>query len=147
MRIIDNTLNIIGASMKNKNIILKKDFQANIEISTYANELKQVVLNLIKNAEDVLLEKYILNPMIWIKTYKDENKVYLEVADNAGGIAKSIQNKIFEPYFTTKEKRDGTGLGLYMSKVIVEDHCKGKIVVKNDKNGAVFKISLGIENG
>ena len=73
---------------------------------------------------------------------KKQNKVILTIADNAGGIEKKIINKIFEPYFTTREKQTGTGLGLYIAKTIIERNMKGKLTVKNNMDGAEFKIEL-----
>jgi C4-dicarboxylate-specific signal transduction histidine kinase len=105
---------------------------------TYPNEIKQVILNLLKNAEDILLEKEIENPTITINTYDN----ILIVKDNAGGVPDDIIGKIFDPYFSTKTKKDRTGLGLYMSKTIIEDHCGGSLSVSNDNNGAIFKIEL-----
>ncbi len=141
--LILNTLNIIETSIKNKNInIIKVLKLKDASIMTYPNELKQVVLNLLKNAEDVILEKDIKNPYIKIKSYKEGDAFVIEVADNAGGIPEEIMDKIFDPYFSTKTKKDGTGLGLYMSKTIVEEHCGGKLMCRNGKKGAIFKIIL-----
>ncbi|MEA1892764.1 MAG: PAS domain S-box protein [Campylobacterota bacterium] len=144
--VFNGALNIIEVSMKNKNIEIKKEFECSDTIETYPNELKQVILNLIKNAEDALLEKEVLNPSITLKTFKDDDYVYLTVSDNAGGIAAGIIENIFEPYFTTKEKRDGTGLGLYMSKTIIEEHCRGLLEVKNSNSGAVFSIKIPLNS-
>lgn len=113
-----------------------------IEIEGYESELKQVVLNLIKNAEDALIENKIQDAKIIINIDKN----ILTVSDNAGGIPEDIIDKIFEPYFSTKIKKDGTGLGLYMSKLIVEDHCSGKLNVKNSNEGACFSMSLEVKN-
>ncbi len=90
----------------------------------------------------MLAEKEVQKPLIIIRTFKNDENLYLQVEDNAGGIPNDIIDKIFDPYFTTKEKRDGTGLGLYMSKTIIEDHCKGKLSVYNGKFGAIFEIRL-----
>ena len=95
-----------------------------------------MILNLIKNAEDVLIETNIQHPYIHIKTYDDNHYSYLEVKDNGMGIPQDILDKIFDPYFSTKTKKDGTGLGLYMSKIIIEDHCGGKLSVFNRDDGA-----------
>ena len=135
-------LNIIQISLDNKNITLKKDFKCQSKFVTYPNELKQVILNLIKNAEDVLIENDIKDPYISLKSYRENGHITIEVGDNAGGISEDIIDEIFDPYFSTKLKKDGTGLGLYMSKMIIEEHCNGKLSVKNSKEGAVFKIAL-----
>ena len=74
--------------------------------------------------------------------YKKEEKVYITIEDNGGGIADNILDKIFEPYFSTKDKKDGTGLGLYMSKTIIEEHCLGKLHAINKRDGALFEIIL-----
>ncbi len=137
-------LDIVSTSVENKNILLDAKFACKKEITAYPNELRQVILNLIKNAEDVLVEKEIENPAISIATYDDAENSYFEVRDNAGGIPESIIDKIFDPYFSTKTKKDGTGLGLYMSKTIVEEHCGGKLTVSNTPDGALFKISVPI---
>ncbi len=144
--IAKDSLSILGNSLKNKNISLKSKFDCEHTISTYPNELKQVVLNLIKNAEDALVEKNVQNATIWITTYDKDDFCVIEVKDNAGGIDTSIMTKIFDPYFTTKSKKDGTGLGLYMSKTIIEKHCDGELRVYNDLQGAVFTIALRRDN-
>jgi signal transduction histidine kinase len=140
--IIQSSLSIIGPNLESKNIEIIKEYQLDGTVYTYANELKQVVLNLIKNAQDILLEKKIENPKIIISTYKENNQFILIISDNGGGICADIVDNIFDPYFTTKEKRDGTGLGLYMSKTIIEEHCGGTISVSNGVFGAEFKIML-----
>jgi len=136
--LIDSTLNIVEVSLKNKNIELTTQMNSDITFHTYANELKQVLLNLIKNAEDALIEKGIENPYIKITT--ESNK--LIVSDNGGGISKDIIEKIFDPYFSTKKNLNGTGLGLYMSKTIIEEHCEGKLSVYNSAEGAIFTVEL-----
>ncbi len=136
------SLTIIGTSLENKNIIVSTSYNSAHTVLSYFNELKQVCLNLIKNAEDILLLKKVANPTINIRTYSDATHVYLEVSDNAGGVDEAIIDKIFDPYFTTKERYDGTGLGLYMSKTIIEEHCSGRLSVANNERGAVFTIAL-----
>jgi len=136
--LVSSVLKIIEISINNHNIEIIQNLESTEVFETYINELKQVLLNLLKNAEDVLIEREIQNPKIFIESYGNT----LIVRDNAGGISENILNKIFDPYFSTKEEKTGTGLGLYMSKTIIEEHCNGKLMVSNDKNGAVFTITL-----
>jgi len=136
--IVRETQSIIDSSLESKNIQLVVDVKERCNFVSFKNELKQVLLNLLKNAEDVLLEKRVQNPTITLTI----EGMSLSVADNAGGIDASYADKIFEPYFSTKIKKDGTGLGLYMSKTIVEEHCGGKLEFHNAEEGAVFTIKL-----
>jgi len=136
--LVTSTLNIVNLSLKSKNITLTTQFDAPQNIETYVNEFKQVLLNIIKNAEDVLIERKVEHPKITIKTSKNK----LTISDNAGGVDEKNIHKIFEPYFSTKTKKDGTGLGLYMSKTIIEEHCGGKLSVTNSEVGAEFKIQI-----
>jgi signal transduction histidine kinase len=138
--VVASTLSIVSMSLSNANIKILTNLNSDTPIQTYTNELKQVVLNIIKNAQDALIEKDIQNPYIKI----DVDNTTIKISDNAGGIPENIIDKIFNPYFSTKTKKDGTGLGLYMSKTIIEEHCGGKIGVENDKNGAVFTIEFYI---
>lgn len=140
--LVEGVLTIIGITLETKNIKIIQDIQCTDKFHSYPNEIKQVLLNLIKNAEDVLLEKEIETPYIQVKTYKQKDSLVLEISDNGGGIPEKIVDKIFDPYFSTKKEKDGTGLGLYMSKTIIETHCNGFLSVGNDASGAVFKIEL-----
>lgn len=140
--LINQTLEISKVLLANKKITLETNFKCNKLIEIYASEMKQVILNLVKNAEDILLEKNIVNPKITISTLQEENHYVILVQDNAGGVPSDIQDKIFYSSFSTKLDKEGTGLGLYMSKIIIEEHCNGSLSVSNDDNGAVFKIVL-----
>jgi len=106
------------------------------EILNYKNEYKQVLLNLLSNAKDVLLEREVASPKVIIEI----EGTLVKVSDNAGGIYNKEIQKIFEPYFTTKER--GLGIGLYMSKIIIEKNMGGTIEVSNGKNGAVFSLDF-----
>ena len=108
----------------------------------YTTEIQQVILILLKNAEDALVDNEIENKTIEIITYKENDFAIIEIQDNAGGIASDIIYKIFDPYFSTKKAKEGTGIGLYMSKMIINDHCKGEITASNNQDGAIFKIKL-----
>lgn len=140
--IVATTLKIIETTVTNNNISISTEFKCNKIISTYPNELRQVLLSLINNAKEAIFERNIKNASIIIKTYMDEEKYCVEVMDNAGGIDENLMDKIFNPYFTTKGELNGTGLGLYMSKKIIEEHCSGTIEAKNKDDGTSFVISL-----
>ncbi len=107
----------------------------------YSSEFSQVILNLLSNAKDIFVKNNQTDGKIEISIYDDKENIICEVKDNAGGIEPSIIDKIFEPYFTTKQT-NGTGIGLYISKEIIEKHMQGLLTVRNCKNGAKFTISL-----
>ena len=140
--LVDDVFNIIKVSVENRGIKLETDFRCNLKFYTYSNELEHVILNLIKNAEDILLEREVENPLIKIATYFQDKTYILEISDNGGGVPNQIIDKIFDPYFSTKKSKDGTGIGLNMSKTIIEEHCGGKLTIFNNDLGAVFKIEM-----
>lgn len=107
-------------------------------VEGFENEFKQVILNIISNAKDMIEDKKIEDGKIEI--YLEKNSV--KIKDNGGGIKEDLIDRIFEPYFTTKETGKGTGMGLYMSKMIIEEHMCGDLSVKNIKDGAEFIISF-----
>ena len=141
-KIVDRSLSIITPSFKD--IEIKKNFKAYKEIDTYPSELNQVILNILKNSEDALKRNKIKKPKIIITTNKINKYLYLDIEDNALGIKEENIKKIFEPYFSTKQSKEGSGLGLYMSKTIVENNCGGKLNVKNIKDGVVFRICFDL---
>jgi len=132
-----SVLNMQSAQIKHHNIdvTIKGD---EFSYNGLQSEYQQVILNLINNAKDALVDNEIVNPKIIIELVNNT----LIIKDNAGGIPKDILNRIFEPYFTTKEQGKGTGMGLYMSKVIIEDNMNAKLSVSNDESGAVFCIDF-----
>jgi len=143
---IDDTLELLDASLKVNNIeviVLHQD--DGINVFGYKNELEQVLLNIVNNAKDALMENNIQNSKIEIKTLKLDDDVLVEISDNAGGIPEDIIDKIFDPYFTTKEQGKGTGVGLYMSKTIIETNMSGSLSVSNSENGAKFTIKIKSE--
>lgn len=109
------------------------------------NELSQVIINLIQNSIDVFEQKAIKKACITIKSYINGNNAVIEFSDNAKGIEPAYLEKVFEPYFTTKHKSSGTGLGLFMSKLIIEKSLKGTILVENRSKGAFFKLTVPIK--
>lgn len=139
---IDSVMTIVSSALSNNNIEVIIDLDKNIKIKTYLNEYEQVLLNILKNAKDVLIEKKIQNPWIKITAYEEKAYVILFIEDNGGGITVEPKGKIYEPYFSTKDDSDGTGIGLYMSKTIVDKNMKGRLRVKNTKFGAKFGIYI-----
>ncbi|MCT7609506.1 HAMP domain-containing histidine kinase [Aliarcobacter butzleri] len=144
---ITKAVELIESTFEHNNIKLEKDFvSSEIEFFGFANEFSQVILNILTNAKDAVLENKIENPLIIIQTKIDDEYIYISIKDNGLGIKDEIINKIFEPYFTTKDEGKGTGIGLYMSKIIIENNMNGKIEVKNEQNGANVIIKLPIKN-
>ncbi len=141
--IVTSVLGIVGTSIDNQNIRLIQELNCHHPFSTYVNELKQVILNLLKNSQDILRDEAIESPVIKIATYEVQGSCVFEVSDNGGGVPIDIMDNIFDPYFSTKSEKNGTGLGLYMSKIIIEEHCGGILSVKNSVDGAVFSVTLG----
>ncbi|WP_170175823.1 PAS domain-containing sensor histidine kinase [Sulfurimonas crateris] len=139
---IEKALNILDSLTKKENIDVKVDIQTYKRVKIYTYEVMQVVLNIIKNSIDNFIEKEILNPTINISVNEDNNKFTILICDNGGGIDEAILEKIFDPYFSTKSEKNGTGLGLYISKIVIENHSFGMLNAKNIHNGACFEIIL-----
>lgn len=140
---ISKALNMMKASLASDGIEIAYNNLCGGEVKIHSNELVQVILNILKNAQDNFTEKSIINPKITITcrcSIYDE--AIIEISDNGGGIPEDILPKIFDPYFSTKSEKNGTGLGLYMSKIIIAEHHKGSLHVSNRKDGVCFTITL-----
>ena len=146
---INKALNILEAQFKDKQIKIIQSIE-DIDIYGYENELIQVIINICNNSRDELVKLDLDNKVIIVEAIKKDDGAHIIIKDNAGGIDDDIIDRIFEPYFTTKHKSQGTGIGLYMSRVIIIKHMKGSINVRNDKftfnnqnyKGALFEITL-----
>jgi signal transduction histidine kinase len=138
---IEDILSITKAQLIDNNIKLEIDIE-DLKVYGFPREFSQTILNLITNAKDILVEKDIEQPIIKIKGYTQDNKVFISIEDNGGGISENIKDRIFEPYYTTKEEGKGTGMGLYISKMIIKDNMQGEIYVQNSEFGAKFIIEL-----
>ena len=136
---INSALNIISSSLKANDIMLDIIIKKNPTIIGYKNEYTQVLLNLINNAKDILIQRKIENPKISITISETKNDVVITIEDNAGGVKVKPVENIFKPFFTY-EKMGGTGIGLFMSKLIIENNMNGRLWVENTKDGALFKI-------
>ncbi len=143
----NEAISLAGASIKSYNIKLNKRVKCNSIVNGYEREFAQVMLNLISNAKDILNQREIENPRIDVIVDVDKKDVVITVEDNAGGIKEEHLDLIFEPYFTTKESSKGTGLGLYMAKMIIEKNMNGELSVENTHKGALFKVVVEMDNG
>lgn len=148
---LERTFNLLQSKIKNRDIEVIKNVE-DIVIENYERELIQVLLNVIKNAIDALEQKE-GKKYIFVDIYKENDFVIIKIKDNAGGISKDIIGRIFEPYFTTKHKAQGTGIGLYMSEEIITRHMNGELLVENSTyiyedetfTGALFTIKIPID--
>ena len=138
----EQSITLVAASFNFHYITINRNFREIEKVHGFPNEFSQAILNVLANAKDALIEKKIENPFVSICIYEDKNYGFLEIEDNAGGINDEIMEKIFDPYFTTKHKNQGTGIGLYMSKMIVEKNMNGNLSVGNTSNGAKFIFAI-----
>lgn len=136
-------LHLLGEQLSYAKITYEIDNQSDNEIYGVENEFKQVILNIINNAKDAIAAlKNQEGGKIHIRIESEDQYILLHISDTGGGVPEEIAKRIFEPYFTTKFQKQGTGIGLYMSKVIIEQHFEGSISVSNNLQGAVFTIRI-----
>ncbi len=149
---IDSFIQLIEGSMKNHDIKVILNIDEKIELYSYPNELNQCLINLFNNAKDAMKERNIENRIIFLNAFIENENVVIVMKDNAGGISEAFMGNIFEPYFTTKHKSQGTGLGLHMSWKIIVEGFGGTIEAENENfnwegeemQGAVFTIKFKI---
>jgi signal transduction histidine kinase len=139
--VIHKTIDMVKPIFMNEGININLNINVEPKMIGYPNELGQAILNIINNAKDALIEKNIQQKTISVSLFQNNDHPVLTISDNAGGISKEIIDKIFDPYFSTKEK-NGTGLGLYMTKIIMEEHMNAKLDVTNNTEGAVFTVTF-----
>ncbi|SFV50485.1 histidine kinase [hydrothermal vent metagenome] len=141
--------NLLLDILKSKHLDLQ---ECGIEIGFDAEEgeqffgdeqlFKQVIITLLDNAKDAFISRNTYKPHIKISAKSDENFLIIDICDNAGGMSKSIRKRIFEPSFTTKHSSEGTGLGLYMAKKLLEEQMNATLSVSNFADGSCFKIKI-----
>jgi signal transduction histidine kinase len=138
----ENALKVLDASLKFNAIVVELQLDEGYHVEGLSNEFSQVLLNILSNARDIALERGISHPKIKIYATENSEKTSLFIEDNCGGIDKAILGKVFDPYFTTKYGY-GSGIGLYMSRIIIENKMNGKISVRNFSEGRLrFTITL-----
>ncbi|MEA1915218.1 MAG: ATP-binding protein [Campylobacterota bacterium] len=150
--LIQQSTSLLHSTLTQNNIqLIIEDFDKELVIEGYFNELMQAVMNIVSNAKDALKDvEQQDEKLVIISISKNQDSVIISIKDNAGGIPEEILSKIFEPYFTTKHQSQGTGIGLYMSQQIVVNHMNGKLQVQNSSytyknntyHGAVFELTL-----
>ncbi len=140
--LIDDMVHMLKPVFNSEDIALSMDIDRTIEIKAYRNELGQAIISILNNAKDALKLTHKPDKMVWLSVFKFDNRVIIKIRDNAGGIPDNVIERLCEPYFSTKDSKNGTGIGLYMTKMIIEEHMQGKLKYYNQDNGAVFEIIL-----
>ncbi len=142
---VNKTVSLLDAQLKAHNITIRSEGE-NIPLYAYPSEFQQVMLNLINNAKDAILERQETNPTyageIVIRSESDAENIIVSICDNGVGIKEELFPKLFDPYFTTKFPKNGTGIGLYMVKEIIERHYGGRVIPSNAQEGAMFRIII-----
>ncbi len=139
--LLQKTLSFVLPRLKDNHVKIDIKSKSNIIITTYMNELIQVILNLLHNSIDALIELNCKEQKINISVEDLDSNIFISISDNAGGIPEDVISRIFEPYFSTKGK-NGTGLGLYMSQMIIQKQFNGKLNVKSSPKGSIFSIKI-----
>lgn len=145
-QLIEDSLNVIASTLEKRGIEITVVCDNDLSIVVSHNDLMQVLLNLVKNSMDAYVDSKITPSPIIIEVQRKGSEIIIEVRDHAGGIPESIMNEIFNPYFSTKDDKNGTGLGLYMCKMIIEEHLRGKLEVRSEKGITEFLIILPIRD-
>jgi C4-dicarboxylate-specific signal transduction histidine kinase len=140
--IVDRSLSFIETSLRYHNVSVEIDVDDELIVFGYPNEFSQVLLNIIGNAKDIFRERCTTDPVIRIHGFREKKKTVVTITDNGGGIPEDIIGRIFEPYFTTRKLENGTGIGLWMSKTIIEKNMGGKLTASNVEGGARFRIEV-----
>lgn len=143
--LIDHALNLIDHTLKNHSIYIETSDVHNMRLYTYRNEVLQVLIVLLKNSLDAFIENKVEKGEITISTYPEGKYCVIVIRDNAGGISEEIMHKLFSPYFSTKHEGYGTGLGLYMSRIIIQEHCGGLIEASSEGSSTTFFVKLPYE--
>jgi C4-dicarboxylate-specific signal transduction histidine kinase len=139
---VAKAVEFISPSLIDKGIGISITGQPEVCVFGYSNEYAQVLLNILNNAKDVLVENNVAQPHIDISISLRDDRSVVTIADNGGGISTDVMPRIFEPYFSTKEKMQGTGIGLYMSKIIIEQNMGGSLTAENVEGGVAFRIEV-----
>jgi len=141
-RVVSNTVKLIDESLKQAGIELIVDTCNDPEINGYPHEFSQVLMSIIMNARDAIVERQAIKPYITVRSFVENGRLVVTITDNGGGIKEEILDKIFDPYFTTKDLGKGTGIGLFLSKKIIEKNMGGHLSARNVADGSEFRIEV-----
>ncbi len=139
---INATVGFVSDAYHQHGIKVSVQKEKNISIKSYKNELMQVLLNIFNNTKDAVVENDVNNPILKITTSENDTQVFIRIQDNAGGVSDEVLERMYEPYFTTKFKSHGTGIGLYMSKMIIEKSMNGRLTSENKEEGLLTIIVI-----
>jgi PAS domain S-box-containing protein len=139
---LEKALALLDGSLRMHSIEVQVFKSGEPVIKGYLGEFVQVLLNILINARDALIASHTCSPLITVRLYEEEGETVVSIADNAGGIPEAIRERIFEPYFTTKGPDQGTGIGLFMCKTIIEKSMNGRLYARNSGDGAEFVITV-----
>lgn len=140
-------LNLMEASLKFHNITVEIDIERGLKLTGYQNEFSHVLFNILNNARDAILESQTCEKLIRISGRRENGECILEITNRGNHIPEETLGKLFEPYFTTKDKKDGTGIGLYISKIIIQQSMNGSIELENVDRGVCCRIRIQAAEG
>jgi len=139
---MERAISILNPILSFQKIQISTNYNTNKGINIYNNDILQVFLNIIKNSIDAFIRRNIINPIITILIEEKQDSQIISIMDNAGGINEQVKDKVFNPFFSTKNQHQDSGLGLYVSKIILEKNCAGEINFDNTNKGVCFKIRV-----
>ncbi|UFS62144.1 HAMP domain-containing histidine kinase [Sulfurimonas sp. HSL-3221] len=140
---VQSALSLLALELAETDIRVETRLECSMTLPLYRNEIIRVLISLLHNAKEALVERRIALPRIEIECYETGQFVVIRLCDNAGGVAADVADRIFEPYFSTKGDSRAAGLGLYMARNIVEEHCNGELSFDNIDRGACFYLKIG----
>lgn len=140
--IIEEAIEVVSGSFQDHSITLVKDIDATLVCHKHQDSLKQILVVLLNNAKDAIIERNIFNAKVEIALECIDGENIITVSDNAGGITKSVMEKMFDPYYTTKHDSEGTGIGLEMARKMMQEKFSGTLSVKNQGEGSCFTMSF-----
>ena len=141
-KIVEDAILTVSSNLRENRITVNKKIDVDYACECYSDQLQQIIIVLLNNSKDALLDRNVFKAKIQVEILYENSEFIIKISDNAGGITKSVMQKIFEPYYTTKHKSQGTGIGLFMARKIIQEQYLGSLTVRNVENGTEFSITL-----